>query len=99
MLEILHDLTVEFDVIEYIKTPLSEDTLRGLLQLVGCEPTEMLHPGAFGKLNRELDDFNTPDALIGLLMEHPEVMNRPICVRGERAVIARPAELVHEILD
>jgi arsenate reductase len=59
----------------------------------------MLHPGAFGKLNRELDDFNTPDALIGLLMEHPEVMNRPICVRGERAVIARPAELVHEILD
>ena len=59
----------------------------------------MLHPGSFGKLGRKLEDYNTPDALIGLLLEHPEVMNRPVCVRGERAVIARPSERVHEILD
>ena len=85
-------------MIEYIKTPPSEDTLRRLLQMLGCEPTEMVHPGPFGKLGRNLEDYNTPDALIGLLLEHPEVMNRPICVRGERAVIARPSEKVHEIL-
>ena len=37
--------------------------------------------------------------LVGLLLEHPEVMNRPVCVRGDRAVLARPAEKVNEILD
>ncbi len=86
-------------MIEYINKPLSEATLRQLLGLLGCEPAAMLHPGSFGKLGLALEDYNSPDALVGLLCEHPEVMNRPICVRGARAVIARPAEKVREILD
>ncbi len=73
--------------------------MRHILKLLGCEPTELLHPGSFGKLGLNIEDFNTPDALIALLLEHPEVMNRPVCVRGQRAVIARPAEKVREILD
>lgn len=59
----------------------------------------MLHSGSFNDLGRNIEDYNTPDALVGLLLEHPEVMNRPICIRGDRAVIARPAEKVNEILD
>ena len=58
----------------------------------------MLHPGAFGNLERNIEEIDTADALIGLLLEHPEVMNRPVCVRGDRAVIARPSEKVREIL-
>ena len=73
--------------------------MRRILKLLGCEPTELLHLGSFGKLGLNVEDFNTPAALIVLLLEHPEVMNRPVCVRGERAVIARPAEKVREILD
>lgn len=59
----------------------------------------MIHPGSFEDLGLDLDDYGTADALVRLLLEHPGVMNRPICVRGDRAVIARPAELVEEILD
>ncbi len=59
----------------------------------------MLHPGSFGKLGLDIEDYNTPDALVALLLEHPEVMNRPVCINGDRAVIARPAEKVNEILD
>jgi arsenate reductase len=73
--------------------------LRGFLQMLGCRPTELLHTGSFEKLGRKLEDYSTSEALIGLLLEHPEVMNRPICVRGDRAVIARPSEKVNEILD
>ena len=58
----------------------------------------MIHPGSFEDLGLDLDDYAEADALVGLLLEHPGVMNRPICVRGDRAVIARPAELVEEIL-
>ena len=50
-------------------------------------------------LGLDIEDYNTPDALVGLLRAHPEVMNRPVCVRGDQAVIARPAEKVNEILD
>jgi len=58
-----------------------------------------LHPGSFGKLGLDIENYNTPDALVALLLEHPEVMNRPVCINGDRAVIARPAERVNEILD
>ena len=67
--------------------------------MLAVEPQEMLHPGSFAKLGRDIADYNEPDALIELLMEHPEVMNRPLIVNGDRAVIARPSERVEEILD
>ncbi len=59
----------------------------------------MLHPGSFAKLGVDIDAYSTPDTLIALLVEHPEVMNRPLVVRGDKAVIARPSERVNEILD
>ena len=79
--------------------PPDEPQLRRFLELLGCEPKEMIHPGSFEDLGLDLEDYNAADALVGLLLEHPGVMNRPICVRGDRAVIARPAERVEEILD
>ena len=96
---ILRDRNVEFDVIEYLKTPASEQALRRFLELLSGEPKDLIHPGPFGDLGLNIEDYNTPDALVGLLLEHPEVMNRPVCIRGDRAVIARPAEKVNEILD
>ena len=59
----------------------------------------MLHPGSFAKLGVDIVAYSTPAALIALLVEHPEVMNRPLVVRGDKAVIARPSERVNEILD
>lgn len=90
---------VEFDVVEYLKTPLSEAMLRKFLALLSCEPKDLIHPSSFENLGRDIDDYNTPDALVNLLLEHPEVMNRPVCIRGNRAVIARPAEAVADILN
>jgi arsenate reductase len=86
-------------VINYLETPASEQELRKFLELLPGEPKDLIHPGPFGDLGLNIDDYNTPDALVGLLLEHPQVMNRPVCIRGDRAVIARPAELVNTILD
>ena len=98
-MDILRERSVEFDVIEYLKNPVSEGQLRTFLELLNVEPKELLHEGSFKKLGLNIDDYNTPDALVGLLLKHPEVMNRPVCIRGDKAVIARPAEIVEEILD
>jgi arsenate reductase len=67
--------------------------------MLDVEPKEMLHPSSFNKLGLDVNAYNESEALIGLLVSHPEVMNRPIVVRGTRAVIARPSELVEELLD
>ena len=86
-------------MIEYIENPPTEDVLRRFLKLLACEPKELLHPGAFGELERNIEEIDSADALVSLLLEHPEVMNRPVIVRGDQAVIARPSEKVREILD
>lgn len=95
----MRDRNVEFDVVKYIDSPLSEEKLRHVVELLDVESKEMLHPGSFGKLGLNIDDYGDREALIGLLVAHPEVMNRPIVVRGQRAVIARPSERVEELLD
>ena len=95
----MRDRDVEFDVISYLETPATESELRKFLELLDGEPKDLIHPGSFDDLGRNIDDYNTADALVGLLLEHPQVMNRPVCIRGDRAVIARPAELVNTILD
>ena len=67
--------------------------------MLDVEPKEMLHPGSFNKLGLDVNAYNESEALIGLLVSHPEVMNRPIVVCGTRAVIARPSERIEELLD
>ena len=73
--------------------------MRRFIDLLDCDPKELIHPGPLGDLGLDIEDYNTKDALVTLLLKHPEVMNRPVCIRGDRAVIARPSEVVNEILD
>jgi len=53
----------------------------------------------FKALGLKASDYQTEDEVIDLLLEHPDVMQRPIIIRGERAVIGRPSEKVLELLD
>jgi arsenate reductase (glutaredoxin) len=53
----------------------------------------------FGELGLAADDYQTKEQVVALLLEHPELMERPVVFRGERAVIARPSEKVLELLD
>jgi arsenate reductase len=63
------------------------------------DPKELFHSGSFEKTGLNLEDYATFEAAVSLLLERPEIMNRPVCINGDRAVIARPAEKVNEILD
>jgi arsenate reductase len=52
----------------------------------------------FGELGLKPDDCTTREAVIALLIEHPELMQRPIVIRAGRAVIARPPEKLLALL-
>jgi arsenate reductase (glutaredoxin) len=53
----------------------------------------------FGELGLDAADYQSKEQVVALLLEHPELMERPVVFRGERAVIARPSEKVLELLD
>lgn len=96
---ILEALDVDFDIVEYLKTPLGEAELRRILDLVDDLPTELVRRDAnFSMLGLNAGDYTTEDAVVDLLLRHPGLMQRPVAVRGERAVIACPSERVEELL-
>ena len=53
----------------------------------------------FHELGLRATDYTSREQVIELLLQHPELMERPVVIRGQRAVIARPAERVLELFD
>lgn len=91
---------VEFDVIEYLKSPLSREDFERFLDLLPDEPTELVRKDKkFKELGLSADDYVTREAVVEVLLQHPELMQRPVIIRDQQAVIARPSEKVLELLD
>ena len=98
--ELLEARGVEFDRVDFHVEPLSADELRGLVAKTGGPARDLFRArepvyAELGLGEREVDD----DEAIALMAAHPELMQRPVIVRGDRAVLGRPIERVHELLD
>lgn len=89
---------MEFETVNYLEQPLSAEALKKLLRASGLKPQEALRAKekSYGELARgkNLKD----DELIRVMAEHPELIQRPFVVRGNRAVLARPTEKVTEVM-
>jgi len=73
--------------------------LERFLDLLPNEPADLVRQDShFKELGLDIGAYQSPDAVVDLLLEHPRLMQRPVVVRGNRAVIARPPELVEELL-
>ena len=97
---ILRERGVEFDAIEYLKTPLDRVAFARILDAVPDPPAELVRKDKrFTELGLRAEDYTTREAVIAILLAHPELMQRPIVFRGARAMIARPAEKVLDLLD
>jgi arsenate reductase len=82
-----------------LKNPIDESTLRNLMAFLPNPPADMVRKdGNFADLGLDEADYTTEDEVVDLLMAHPVLMQRPIAVVGERAVIGRPSELVFDVL-
>lgn len=96
---ILKDRGVDFEAINYYETPLDAEQLLQLIEQLGIAPRQLLRKGE--QVYRDLNLGNTDlsdDELIRLMVEHPDLIQRPIVVRGNKAVLARPPQNVEELL-
>jgi arsenate reductase len=94
--ELLAERGVDFERVEYHVEGLAEDELRGLLVKAGISAREALRMREEGAA--ELAASADEDAIVAAMVERPELLQRPIVVNGDRAVLARPVERVLEIL-
>jgi arsenate reductase (glutaredoxin) len=100
LFELLNDRGVDFEQVEYHVEGISEARIRELLAMAGISAREALRvrEPLVAQLGLAREDI-TDDELVPLMAEHPELLQRPIVVRGDRAVLARPVERVLELLD
>ncbi|MBM4257890.1 MAG: arsenate reductase [Deltaproteobacteria bacterium] len=95
----LKERGVEFDVIEYLKNPLDRATFERFLALLPNPPADLVRKDKnFESLGLDEKNYQTRDAVIELLLQHPVLMQRPVIIRGQKAVIARPSEKVLDLL-
>ena len=95
----LRDAGVDFEAVDYYTDPIPKTKLRELLRKMGMTARELLRTkeDVYRKLRlgeRELSDAE----IIDLMVEHPDLIQRPIVEKGPRAILARPAERLREIL-
>lgn len=96
---VLKEHGIEADYVRYLDQPPDRIELEGLMLLLGInDPRDMMRrkEPVYSELDLDSADRN---ALLGAITKHPVLLERPILVRGDRAVIARPAERALELLE
>jgi arsenate reductase (glutaredoxin) len=83
---------VDYQAINYLTEPLSVDALKQLLRSAGLRPQDALRKNEEAYRHfvagRDLSD----DEIVRIMADHPELIQRPIVARGDKAVLARPVD-------
>ena len=97
---VAEDLGVEHDVVLYMKEPPDRSTLEKIV--AGLEdPVEDLvrKDSQFKKLGLDPDDYvDNPEAVVDLLVERKALLQRPVVVKGKKAIIGRPKDRIADFL-
>ena len=99
MLEILRAGDVEFDVVDYLRTPPPRDVLERIADGIDGPPSDLVRVKQSVQGEQPLFQADSTRAsVIEFLIENPSLLQRPIVLRGKKAIIARPIDRVWELL-
>lgn len=98
-LRLIYEKTREITIVEYLKKPPGMFELKNIIRFLGCTPRDILRKSEslYKTLHLEEDRF-TDLELIKIMAKYPILIERPIVVNGEKAVMGRPPENVLNIL-
>lgn len=88
----------QFEVIKYLETPLSLEKLTGIIRLLKIKPIELVRTKETIWVENFKNQSLSDTQIIQAIVDFPILMERPIAVKGNKAIIARPFEKIKEIL-
>mgnify|MGYP006333533551 CR=1 FL=1 len=98
-MRIAEELGVDVEIVNYIKTPPDADTLRSIISQLEDEPTALVRRDSmWKKLGLSDDDAATDDQIVALLVKHKQLLQRPLVVAADTAIVGRPKDRVTELL-
>ncbi|RBP31002.1 arsenate reductase [Marinobacter pelagius] len=98
-LELLNERGIEPGIIRYLETPPTAEELGNILDMLGCEPRELMRTKETEYKELGLDSTElSREQLLQAMSEHPKLIERPIVIRNNKAALGRPPENVLTIL-
>ena len=98
-LQLLEDNGVDAEVVDYLEDPPTPEELKRIIEMLGVPARDLLRSTEQVYRDADLDDDSlSDDEIIDAICEYPALMQRPIVVAGDRAIIGRPPSRVLEII-
>jgi arsenate reductase (glutaredoxin) len=97
-LQLLREKGQEVEVVEYLTNTPSADELKAVLAKLKIKPEQLLRKGETVYKEQFSSKSHTDEEWIRIMVEHPQLIERPIVVNGDKAAIGRPPENVLDIL-
>lgn len=97
--KLLRERGVPFEKVNYYLEPLSKEKLTELIRKMKISPRDVLRTSEpiYRELGLTKGEF-TDDEIVALMVQHPDLIQRPIVERGEHAILGRPIENINELL-
>ena len=95
---LLEEKNLLIDVVKYLETKPSKEQLKEVLKKLNIKASELLRTGEDVYKELDLENINDEEKLIDIMIENPILIQRPIIIKGDKAVIARPLENLEELL-
>jgi arsenate reductase len=95
---LLEEKGISADVVKYLETTPSKEELKDVLKKLNMKASELLRTGEDIYKELNLKNVNDEEKLIEIMVQNPILIERPIIIKGDIAVIARPIENLEELL-
>ena len=98
VVKILNEHGVEFEKVNYYIEPFTENKLRSLLRKMNLKPSELLRKNEdiYKNLKSKILSLHENE-ILKLMIKNPDLVQRPIVEKGNKAILARPAEKIHDL--
>ena len=98
-LKILEDSGQDFTIVEYLKEPLTKEQLSEVLSKLGMNAMDLVRKNEKEWKENFKGREMSEEEVVAAMVAHPKLIERPIVISGDRAVVGRPPENIHELLD
>ena len=97
-LQLLENSGKEFEVVEYLKNSLSKEELKEIVRKLEIKPLDLVRQKEKVWMENFKDKNLSDEEIIEAILEFPVLLERPIVINGEKAIIGRPPVLIKDIL-
>jgi arsenate reductase len=97
-MQVIDELGVDVDVVRYLDDPPDAETLRAIIGKLEDDPADLVRRDDWDQLGVSAEDVSTREGVVEVLVAHPRLLQRPLLVTPDTAIIGRPTERVRDLL-